>query len=189
MTTEEVIKLGRRELAKKEAKKEKHKAFGIVADKFVQLAQEALNECKACSIVAWSYKGEVGGEIFGETKYNPYCSGIRIIDVLVGLAGTAPFSYSAKTCGKDNHADHMIVASFKVGSTSGYCSYREAGIDWGRVVEIWPFVSTWEGKLINKAARDLGLVVPEDVVLSFRYMDCRGVTGIRKVGSRIKKFI
>lgn len=174
MTTEEVIKLGGRELAKKEAKKEKHKAFGIVADKFVQLAQEALNECKACSIVAWSYKGEAGGEIFGETMYNPYCSGSRIME---------------ENIGKDNHADHMIVASFKVESTSGYCSYREAGIDWGRVVEIWPYVSTWEGKLINKAARDLGLVVPEDVVLSFHYMDCRGVTGIRKVGSRIKKFI
>ena len=171
MTTEEMIKLGERELAKKRRKEEKYKLFGIAADKFAKLAQEALNKGKACSIVAWSYKEEAGGEIFGETRTNPYCLGSRIVE---------------ENIGKDNHADHKIVASFMVNSTSDYPYYQEAGID-GRVVQIWPYVSTWEGKLINKAAKDL--VVPEDVVLSFHYMDCRGVTGISKVGSRISKLI
>lgn len=172
MTTEEVIKLYERELAKKRRKEEKYKSFGIAADKFVQLVQEALNECKACNIVAWSYKEQAGGEIFGETAYNPYCSGSSIVE---------------KNIGKDNYADHKIVASFKVNSTSDYHYYREAGIDWGKVVQVWPYVSTWEGKLINKAAKNL--VVPEDLALSFHYMDCRGVDGICKVGSRILKLI
>lgn len=45
------------------------------------------------------------------------------------------------------------------------------------VYDFWPFLSTWEAKVFNRALKQSPIVLPQQTVLAVCYMDVRGCDG------------
>lgn len=164
--------LGERELAKIERKEKKHNNYMIVAQKFAELTQEATNRGESCSIVAWlESDGTASGEIFEATDGNPGMPAIKIVEERTGQK----MHINGNT--NPNFTHTCISSSFRVNPGEDYLSDK----DYTRY-EICPGVSTWQGKILNKALENLE--VPNNVIFFALYMDCRGVNGITKIGKK-----
>lgn len=176
MTRDEVIKLGERELAKRQRREARDARFRQLAQRFAELVMEAVEKDKSCSIVAWVYKGEVGGEIFPRMDTNPCGRGHDRCLKHCGL--------TFKECMDLPEADRpdYVTASFErinredlvVPGPSDIIQYQ-----------VWPFVGAWEGRIMNRVFRELQ--IPKNRILSLHYMDVRSVRGAVLCGEGVKR--
>jgi hypothetical protein len=162
MPNPEVIRLGERELAKKRRRETRDANFVPVAQLFVELVQEALDKGESCSIVAWEYEGNIGGQLFEVTDCNPIGRACQIRNKALGISSILEIP--------EGQTPQTISAAF-IHNNDG------AG---GRS-QVWPYVGAWRAKIINRLGREQ-IKPKRDTVLSFHFMDVRSVNGARIMG-------
>lgn len=168
-----IQRLGEKELEKLKRKEKKQNDYMIVAQKFAELVQEALNKGEPCSIVAWlENDGTAKGEIYEPTSLS------LLMEAIEERTGQ-------KTCLPDGKVNpnfphnNRISSPYKVCSGDQYMAIRPyiASLSYAEFDrhQIWPSVNIWQGKILNKALKNMQ--IPDMVIFSAIY-------GITKQGAK-----